>query len=125
MFKNLNVKKIKNNNDYLINKFNTYNEFSNNIEDDFSKIRISKKTIDFDENINNIENDKEEFGSITNDILNDSLENENDNNENKNLTLDSNIDIDALYTSIISNKRKAKKKSLLKVPKKAKITYAQ
>ena len=49
MFKNLNVKKIKNNNDYLINKFNTYNEFSNNIEDDFSKIRISKKTIDFDE----------------------------------------------------------------------------
>ena len=107
MFKNLNVKKIKNNNDYLINKFNTYNEFSNNIEDDFSKIRISKKTIDFDENINNIENDKEEFGSITNDILNDSLENENDNNENKNLTLDSNIDIDALYTSIISNKRKS------------------
>ena len=107
MFKNLNVKKIKNNNDYLINKFNTYNEFSNNIEDDFSKIRISKKTIDFDENINNIENDKEEFGSITNDILNDSLENENDNNENKNLTLNSNIDIDALYTSIISNKRKS------------------
>ena len=107
MFKNLNGKKIKNNNDYLINKFNTYNEFSNNIEDNFSKIRISKKTIDFEENINNLENNNEEFGSITNDILNDSLENENDNNENKDPTLNSNIDIDELYTSIISNKRKS------------------
>ena len=105
--KNLNNKKIEKDEDYLINKYNKNIEFSDNTEKEFSKIKITKKLKD--SNINNIENSNEEFGSIYNDVLNDSLENDNEYNinENKEPTMNSNIDIDELYTSIISNKRKS------------------
>ena len=107
--KNLNNKKIEKDEDYLINKYNKNIEFSDNTEKEFSKIKISKKHKDSSENINNIENSNEEIGSLTNDILNDSLENEDEYNMNeiKDQTMNSNIDIDELYTSIISNKRKS------------------
>ena len=71
--KNLNNKKIENDEDYLINKYNKNIEFSDNTEKEFSKIKISKKHKDSNENINNIENSNEEIGSLNNDILNDSL----------------------------------------------------
>ena len=107
--KNLNNKKIEKDEDYLINKYNKNIEFSDNTEKEFSKIKISKKHKDSSENINNMENSNEEIGSLNNDILNDSLENEDEYNMNeiKDQTMNSNIDIDELYTSIISNKRKS------------------
>ena len=105
--KNLNINKIENDEKHLINKYNTNIEFSGGTEKEFSQLKITKKLKD--SNINNIENSNEEFGSINNDVLNDSLENDNEYNinENKEPTMNSNIDIDELYTSIISNKRKS------------------
>ena len=111
MLKNSNNQKVKNKEEYLMNNFNTYNVFTNNFEDDYLKIKKKEKHFEFNENIdNNIKNFKEEqiMPINNNNNLNDSLENDDDNNENEDsMTNFNNIDIDELYTSIISNKRKS------------------
>ena len=104
MFKNLNDKKLMNNEDNLIiNKFNTNNPFTYNLKDKNDKKQNLKE---FNMNIdNNNIIDQEE--NIENDFLNDSLEKDDIINNNREDIINNEENLDELYTSIISNKRKS------------------
>ena len=103
MFKKLNDKKLMNNEDNLINKFNTNNPFSYNFKDKIDKKQNSK---DFNIKIdNNIIINQEE--NKENNFLNDSLEKDDIINTNREDIISNEENLDELYTSIISNKRKS------------------
>ena len=103
MFNNLNDKKLMNNEDNLINKFNTNNPFSYNFKDKIDKKQNSK---DFNIKIdNNIIINQEE--NKENNFLNDSLEKDDIINTNREDIISNEENLDELYTSIISNKRKS------------------
>ena len=109
MFKNLNNKKVKNNDENLNNKYNINKEFKNIFEKVSSKNKMKQKPINFDQNFNIKEKYLDEkIDTKNHNILNDSLENDSYEQANKESSLDDeNIDIDELYTSIISNKIKS------------------
>ena len=103
MFKNLNEKKFMNDEDNLINKFNLKNPFMLKLKDKNNK---KKNLNDINKNIdNNIQIDEEE--NIENNFLNDSLENDDIINNNREEIINEEENLDELYTSIISNKRKS------------------
>ena len=103
MFKNLNDKKLMNNEDNLINKFNTNNPFSNNPKNKNDKKQNSKEfNINIDNNIILNQEDNIEIN-----FLNDSLEKDDIINNNREDKISNEENLDELYTSIISNKRKS------------------
>ena len=103
MFKNLNEKKHMNNEDNLINKFNVNNPFLLNLKDKKDKKQNSNEfNIYID---NNIKINQEE--KIENNFLNDSLEKDDIINNNREDVIGNEENLDELYTSIISNKRKS------------------
>ena len=103
MFKKLNDKKLMNNEDNLINKFNTNNPFSYNFKDKIDKKQNSKDfNIKIDNNIIINQEENKEYN-----FLNDSLEKDDIINTNREDIIGNEENLDELYTSIISNKRKS------------------
>ena len=106
MLKNLNNEKDIINDEYLINKFNLNSKDTKEFGNELSYNKNNKEAKDINTNINNLENDIEEIDSLDNEFLNDSLENE-ENISFKNEEILDKDNIDDLYTTIISNKRKS------------------
>ena len=106
MLKNLNNEKDLINDEYLINKFNLNSKDTKEFGNELSYNKNNKEAKDINTNINNLENDIEEIDSLDNEFLNDSLENE-ENISFKNEEILDKDNIDDLYTTIISNKRKS------------------